>query len=470
MIPALPEASLVPGALTSPVLSGTADGSGAMPGQDFAGLLGAVLPSPQARGPAREDSAADLSGLAALPMMPEAPASASAPLGPVALRLPAQAGSSAVKGAQGGASLPPTGAAVPDNGKLLPEGDLSAASPAHSLPQQFVLPRAGLLSEAEALAAPRPGAGTNAPEPDLPNPDIPADPALLAVAPLPLAAPPPANPPMPPVLATPVMQAIPLRQVAALPARAATAQAAPAVPADTDLPLVSSGDAENETSAVPGLAPPPRASDGAAASATGVVPVATGATLAEPPAAPLPQPSSVPTPAFERGETRSPAPQIDSAIAQVGDLREALRATRPELTVRHADFGPVSLRLEAPVLAAATAQEWRAVLTSRDPGFVPAIQAALAERAVAPAGDSAATGSGAGQGGGAASSGSSEQPYGLSRGSGQGSSQPYPDHSRQQGGNGAPDPHGQQRRAAPSAPAALPEGSSEARRDSGLFA
>jgi hypothetical protein len=31
----------------------------------------------------------------------------------------------------------------------------------------------------------------------------------------------------------------------------------------------------------------------------------------------------------------------------VGEIREALRAARPEMTVRHADFGFVSLRLEA---------------------------------------------------------------------------------------------------------------------------
>lgn len=112
------------------------------------------------------------------------------------------------------------------------------------------------------------------------------------------------------------------------------------------------------------------------------------------------------------------APQQEAAIAQVSELREALRTARPELTVRHAEFGPVALRLEA-----ASPDSWRAVLASRDPGFVPAIQTALAERAIiaaaaasaaAPA-DHAATGQ---QGG-------SDQRYGSSPGAGQGASQPY---------------------------------------------
>ena len=128
------------------------------------------------------------------------------------------------------------------------------------------------------------------------------------------------------------------------------------------------------------------------------------ARLAQPPA-----PGEQPAP-------REAAPQLEHTIQQVGEIREALRAVRPELNLRHAEFGFVSLRLDA----TGAAQDWRAVLASRDPGFVPAVQAALAERAVAaPSSDTATTGNGAGQGG------SGEQRYGSSPNGGQGSSQPY---------------------------------------------
>jgi hypothetical protein len=138
------------------------------------------------------------------------------------------------------------------------------------------------------------------------------------------------------------------------------------------------------------------------------------------------------------GEAGAAPPGLDIAMEQVANLREAARASRPELLLRHGEFGMVSLRIEA----AAAVGEWRALLTGRDPGFVPAVQAALAERAVAAAGESAlhsGSGSGSGRngdGGGGQTFGPSH--YGSSPGWGQGSSQPYFGHIRQQGHTAAP--------------------------------
>jgi hypothetical protein len=114
------------------------------------------------------------------------------------------------------------------------------------------------------------------------------------------------------------------------------------------------------------------------------------------------------TPAMaERAEPRALAPQQESAIAVVGEIREALRAARPEMTLRHAEFGFVSLRIEPTGM-----KDWRAVLASRDPGFVPAIQAALADRAVAAAAETASTGTG--------QNGTGDQRYGSSLNGGKG--------------------------------------------------
>ena len=134
---------------------------------------------------------------------------------------------------------------------------------------------------------------------------------------------------------------------------------------------------------------------------------------------------------------RAPAPQQETSIAQVETLREAARMARPELTLRHAEFGAVSLRLEA-----TGTEGWRAVLASRDPGFVPAIQAALADRAVAAAA-SASTDSGAFSGQNAGQhpgqNGTSDHRYAASPNGGQAGSQPYLGHSAQRDGEAAPD-------------------------------
>ena len=129
------------------------------------------------------------------------------------------------------------------------------------------------------------------------------------------------------------------------------------------------------------------------------------------------------------GEVREIA-RIQDALEQLASAREAGRVIRPELSLRHSEFGFVNMRLDA------SGAELRATLSSRDPAFVPAIQAALSERAIA-AGSEAATGSSQrGQDQSSAQSGNSggwqgwagggsDPRYGSSPGSGQASPQPY---------------------------------------------
>ncbi len=123
-------------------------------------------------------------------------------------------------------------------------------------------------------------------------------------------------------------------------------------------------------------------------------------------------------PVDPRGEARV-QPQQDAAIDQIADLQGAARASRPEMLLRHAEFGTVSIKVEG-----SGPQDWRAVLASRDPGFVPAVQAALTERMIAGATATDLSGNTPGQ------NPSSDPRYGSSPGSGQGSSQPYMHHQQ----------------------------------------
>ncbi|MEO1488924.1 MAG: hypothetical protein AAFR88_05740, partial [Pseudomonadota bacterium] len=133
--------------------------------------------------------------------------------------------------------------------------------------------------------------------------------------------------------------------------------------------------------------------------------------------------------------------QIGNAIDQIAEAREAGRSARPELTVQHREFGAVSMRLDA------VPGDLRATLSSRDPGFVPAVQAALVERAALTAtettagqnsGQNSSSQRGSDQSGQAASQGGAQsglnERYGSSPGSQQGSAQPY---SRQEGDDNA---------------------------------
>jgi hypothetical protein len=325
-------------------------------------------------------------------------------------------------------------AAPPQQRTAAPRADLSAARGLSAdMPEHRPLPDAVTLDPgtqpdpagvpADLAAPPEPQAWEPVPEPTqnpaqtpaqtpapAPASDAvpPSDPAVLAAL---LAAP----------AAPPVAVAPPARQHRAGPLSPANHTVAPK-PERVTLPAAPAEDApEVQTASAPPSAPTllPAAESAALPSSA---PVQPAPTLAAPPLA-------LATPAPDRIEApRIPAPQQEAAIAQVGDLREALRSARPEMTLRHAEFGAVSLRLEQPA-----PEQWRAVLASRDPGFVPAIQAALAERAVAAAAASADTGQFMGQNG-TPQNGSGEQRYGASPNGGQGSLSPYMGQSGGQSG------------------------------------
>ncbi len=124
-----------------------------------------------------------------------------------------------------------------------------------------------------------------------------------------------------------------------------------------------------------------------------------------------------------------PSQPLEAMIDSLMEARDVGRSARPELTLRHQEFGSINMRLEA------TGTDLRATLASRDPAFIPAIQAALVDRAVAASSESASSQSNRGgdqssqnnasSGSFAGSNTSSERGYGSSTGSGQASSQPY---------------------------------------------
>lgn len=161
------------------------------------------------------------------------------------------------------------------------------------------------------------------------------------------------------------------------------------------------------------------------------VPVAAAAdSLAPIPVNPsAPAPTSAP--ATPVAEPRSIA-ALETAIENLAEAREAGRSARSQVTLSHQEFGAITMRLEA------SGSDLRATLASRDPGFVPAIQAALAERAVTASSEAASTQSQRGsdqqpgqQGqahqGGTANGGMSDPRYGSSPGSGNASNLPYRD-------------------------------------------
>ncbi|WP_152433612.1 hypothetical protein [Erythrobacter sp. THAF29] len=124
-------------------------------------------------------------------------------------------------------------------------------------------------------------------------------------------------------------------------------------------------------------------------------------------------------------------PDLGHAIDQLAEARETGRNLRPELALRHSEFGLVNMRIEA------IGADLRATLNSRDPAFAPAMQAALAERTIIAPTDTgqSAQQRGSDQGGGhgpagqgmSGQTGSGSDPrYGSSPGSGHASSKPYP--------------------------------------------
>lgn len=164
-------------------------------------------------------------------------------------------------------------------------------------------------------------------------------------------------------------------------------------------------------------------------------------------AAPAPGSAIPASPAFTgagAAPALSPSATLEQFVEQIADAREAGRSIRPEITLRHGEFGPVAMRIEAS--AGANMADWRATIVARDPGFLPAVQAALGERAALAAGETGQGGSSSprghdgGSGGSGApmsgsGSGSGADPrYGSSTGAGQGSAKPY---SGQEAGSGS---------------------------------
>ncbi len=365
MIPFLPELSVTPGPLA---------GAGAMPlaqpgaGLDFAGLLSAAQPAADAA--TQRDAGAAL----ITPPLPELTALPTA-------RLPH------------GTGLPEGGAILPD--LAAPAITDAGADPVAQTPDTPALPT---FPGAAPEGPPDVDAEAEAEEPETGQP-APAAPIAETVA-TPVAA---------PLVAVLVAAANPPAPVA-VSARAAAragAQVTAAPPAQAEVQPLP------ERAALPDTPAPAAAAllaEPVPAPAAATAPATQAATAAAAPLAPTP----AAIPVADSAEPRAPAPQQESTIAQVGELREALRAARPEMTLRHAEFGFVSLRVDA-----TGAEGWRAVLASRDPGFVPAIHAALADRAIAATADTAGTHNSAGQ------NGQSDQRYGPSPNGGQGSSQPY---------------------------------------------
>ena len=436
MIPFLPDLPATPGpgplALPQP---GVPTGTGApRPALDFAGLLDAAMPGVEELSP---EAAAPDAGAIALPADPDAPPVP--PLRPglrgLSEQAPAPAPGKPSQALQSGTILPPTGESLPpvDPGPVaatpVPQG-IPAPAEAEPAPAKEEAPD----TEAADLAAILPGL-------------LPV--ALQAGAPAPIAA----RPPLRTVAGEPDHRVLTAQRPLAPMQAAVQRDAAPAPMPDMPMPPLA-----GDTPAAPtALAMPDNPSQTAATLAS-----------AQPPAALLPaaQPqAAIPSPApGDHAAPREGTAQIESAIAQVGEIREALRAARPELTMRHAEFGFVSLRLEA----TGAAQDWRAVLASRDPGFVPAVQAALAERMVAASsGDTATTGNGAGQ----SSASGDQQRYGSSPNGGQGSSQPYLAHSGQRDEGAAQHQRqAQQQTTDRAAAAAATDEDAPAARKRGLFA
>lgn len=395
MIPFLPDLLSAPGALAAgdampqaPVLTGT--------GLNFAELLGAALPESVAASEAAVPAPAPPSNPPlALPTGKNVPEpGVSLPPPPPPLSLP-----TAPPTLRAGAVRPLSPGPDRDEGLPVPVAD-EVAPDIITVPPALV----DAAVDADADAA-------------LPEPSAP-DPALVAAMLLPVPATPPAAPP--PREARPAEAERAVTAPAARPGKGGS----PASSMATLVPVADAAQPAPDLTATPSRAPAALlpAPEGPAPSA---LPPAQA--LAAPPAmltTPAPEPVDAP---------RVPAPQLESSIAQVGDLREALRSARPEMTLRHDEFGFVALRLEQ-----SGAQDWRAVLASRDPSFVPAIQAALADRAVAAASASAETGQFLGQPG-AGQNGTSDPRYGASPSGGQGGSQPSFGHSANRHGEAAPD-------------------------------
>lgn len=147
--------------------------------------------------------------------------------------------------------------------------------------------------------------------------------------------------------------------------------------------------------------------------------------------------TTAPVPIADTSAALKLGPSLENTIEQLAETRTNAQANKPELTVRHQEFGAITMRLDA------NGTDLRATLSARDPGFVPAIQSALAERSIAAGGETSSSNASKGNEQGSSNSNSqsnsgsgtfagshgqgwnSQGAYGSSTGSGQGTSQPY---------------------------------------------
>lgn len=407
MIPILSDNSVPPGGAASGLLTqpGAAlRGGGAS--LDFAGLLSAALPEGEAAAPAITNLPAQVADFG--PQLRAASDTAPPPAAPAP-----PTPTTAAPAPSAFAPRLPTGTILPESGRAVPptaKADVAPAlqtvpapAPEAAIPVIAVELRADTTGELHEQSEPITLPDSEEEDETSLDTSAPVSAAAPIVAPVVLAAAPPAMTTLPPP-STPARTAI----------RSEAPRAAPTIRAEhRPLPAhIALPETESETAATPAQSAPisSETQQPISTSANGPQPVPTTPGLA-------PQPIA-PSVMAERAEPRAAVADQESAIAAVGEIREALRAVRPEMTLRHAEFGQVSLRIEP-----TGTQDWRAVLASRDPGFVPAIQAALAERAVAATADAASTSNNPGQ------NSASDQRYGASPNGGQGSSQPYLGHS-----------------------------------------
>lgn len=344
------------------------------PGTDFAGVLGASLLQAEA-----SQTATVMPAVPTDPALPTQPANAGV--------LP----DAAVPAAPVRATPRP---ALPDGKILPPDMPSGTIMPSDPAPHVTLMASGAPGSESvagEPLDAEAAGSAVSQPQPGLV--DLP-------------------RPVMPPPLQSG-------RAVFSRPATTAapTDMASVAEPSAEPLLAALSATASATTARMAQATEPPAASMASAAAPT-ASPITAAIT-------PAPLASSSHAPEAPGLSATAPAADLEATLEQMTAMRDVARASRPELTLRHSEFGMINLRVEA----AGSAGEWRALLTSRDPGFVPAVHAALAERAVVASSESSSN-PGAFSGGRGSDTapfgqGAGQSPFGSSPGSGQGTSQSH---------------------------------------------
>ena len=177
-----------------------------------------------------------------------------------------------------------------------------------------------------------------------------------------------------PDLIVPVLpQLSPVAQALAPDERGAAPAASRALPEQADKPAFSLAPAAHETEPDPGPARPASARESMAVLAELVAAPARAAEPA-PALAPVRDTPAAPPSAAAPSSQPAPGSQLEQLVEVLMQAREAGKTARSDLTVRHAEFGTVAIRLEQ------TEGETRAHISGRDPGFAPAVVAALGER------------------------------------------------------------------------------------------